>query len=1279
MYGAAFTPKALDEMSNMLQKYADLLITQLKAAIKVNAIQDLSAWYNFTTFDLTGEFAFGEAFHCLDRGGQYHFFVDTVMNGLVTGLKMQQMQHYGLLTLLKPFIPKSALKPKDDMDQYTKELVDRRLEKDHESGNTDIFTYLLQQKDEEGELSRAALYENAITLVVAGSETTATLLAGATYLLCRNPEMLNKVRSEVRSAFKTDSDITSKSVNNLTYMLAVLTESMRMFPPTAFGLPRFIAAKEGQVTRVAIFHQAAYRSEQNFARPNDFVPERWLPGPLTEFKQDHRDVLQPFMVGPRGCLGKGWAYQHLRPIIENNTDESISLANAETRLLLAKMLWHFDFELADPEDDWLASLKAFMVWERTALRIRLQAVERQYYRDGNFVMAESNPFAIDDTWWCSPLQLLSEKECLFDPAEFELPVLDSEGTDSLWSASTLDLPELAAQNGDQHEISLELLDNPEPLDSHRPASAEGKYPDIQHDIWDLGLDDVEVPKLTQLYTWEAFEKTAVPNITRTAYISEAGSEAFDAALSLEQRHKSTGVLPRDVSLRALCSLALGRSSIFFQWDEAKQSFIQTLSDTPAAGLSALASASVAAELMEYAAIYRKLQDFSSYDKPRAVASPVVVALQRSIASMLEAVEERNLAQMSSVRSILGLQAIVERPWQLLRLLCTLRDAVSDHTTDEAAISTLSDAVHAIVATGSDFADVLTAILTRACRPWLESMAVEVGLIHHLHASSQLANQPDIAGKTFDASVATDCTAELQDDGLLTAEDRTLFNETRATVSLLRSYLPHAVKYADGLVALSTTGPDKYKLPSPDDESQERPQLSDPVSDPQSGEPLSEQDNWASYEAIHNRMSEAPSAVRSNSGDTVYATAITTLAASDGVAPIHEHGLDREHLQRPFDILRPAIEAQACRMNRVLLQYLFKDCRLRKHLDLQRAFHLLDSGQFVSRLSTALFSAETQSAERRRGMMPTAETMGLRLGVKPGQRWPPASSELRLTLAGLLSEVYYDNPATPKPAMAQDDLPGGLSFAIRKLPEAEIELVVADAGSIYALDFLRLHYAAPPPLDSISTPSAMQKYDDAFRFLLRMVRAVYITARMGKNDTRKRHRPRETSTARFASEAHHVTTTLMSYFMDIGISAPWAELQASLDAAEEALEVDMPVTVGINALRDMHHRFLETVRDRLFLRKRQQAVRVAIEEVSTAVLSGAASLQSEAEGETPFIASANAVLSSAVVRLVSILQGIVEKPPKSHASRDSADGDTGVVRLLLAKLDWNSFYARKASS
>jgi hypothetical protein len=54
------------------------------------------------------------------------------------------------------------------------------------------------------------------------------------------------VQDEVRSTFKTDAEITVKSVNGLPYMLAVLNESMRVFPPTAFGFTRLISTKGGQ-------------------------------------------------------------------------------------------------------------------------------------------------------------------------------------------------------------------------------------------------------------------------------------------------------------------------------------------------------------------------------------------------------------------------------------------------------------------------------------------------------------------------------------------------------------------------------------------------------------------------------------------------------------------------------------------------------------------------------------------------------------------------------------------------------------------------------------------------------------------------------------------------------------------------------------------------------------------------------------------------------------------------------------------------------------------------
>lgn len=214
----------------------------------------------------TGEFAFGEAFHCLDCGGEYHFFVKTVFDGVVSGLRMMMLEHYGILTLMKPFIPESAFKPKEDMDKYTRELVDRRVERGYIPGTADVSIYLLQNKDAGDQLSKAAMYENGVTLVVAGSETTGTLLTGTTYFLCKHPETLRKVQDEVRSAFKSDSEITYKSVNDLTYMIAALSETMRIFPPTGFGFPRHISAKEGQTVaghyvphKVRVFPRSASR------------------------------------------------------------------------------------------------------------------------------------------------------------------------------------------------------------------------------------------------------------------------------------------------------------------------------------------------------------------------------------------------------------------------------------------------------------------------------------------------------------------------------------------------------------------------------------------------------------------------------------------------------------------------------------------------------------------------------------------------------------------------------------------------------------------------------------------------------------------------------------------------------------------------------------------------------------------------------------------------------------------------------------------------------------
>ena len=174
IYGPAFTPKAVEEQGDMLLKYADRLVATLKIAITERPVQDMSAFYNFVSFDLMGEFAFDEPFHCLDQGGKTHFFMNTVLEGTIVGMKLAQMDYYGIWSMLKPLIPKSFYKPKLDMDNYTAALIDRRRERGYVPGKTDVYNYVLQDKNE-NRLSRDELVDNGVVLAVAGSETTATL------------------------------------------------------------------------------------------------------------------------------------------------------------------------------------------------------------------------------------------------------------------------------------------------------------------------------------------------------------------------------------------------------------------------------------------------------------------------------------------------------------------------------------------------------------------------------------------------------------------------------------------------------------------------------------------------------------------------------------------------------------------------------------------------------------------------------------------------------------------------------------------------------------------------------------------------------------------------------------------------------------------------------------------------------------------------------------------------------------------------------------------------
>ena len=96
-------------------------------------------------------------------------------------------------------------------------------------------------------MSREEIKLTAAVIMVAGSETTATVLSGATYYLLRNPLALRQAQEEVRSAFKSRYEITLVSTSHLRYLAAVIQEALRCYPAVPGSFPRRTNMDEGQV------------------------------------------------------------------------------------------------------------------------------------------------------------------------------------------------------------------------------------------------------------------------------------------------------------------------------------------------------------------------------------------------------------------------------------------------------------------------------------------------------------------------------------------------------------------------------------------------------------------------------------------------------------------------------------------------------------------------------------------------------------------------------------------------------------------------------------------------------------------------------------------------------------------------------------------------------------------------------------------------------------------------------------------------------------------------
>ncbi|KAL8365057.1 hypothetical protein RB595_004056 [Gaeumannomyces hyphopodioides] len=282
MLSHAFSEKTLREQETIITSYIDFMVQKLRGMAAehvggnedgggggVYVLVDMVKWYNYCAFDIIGDLTFGKPFFCLATSTYHPWYL--VIAAVVA---------------LKP----ALVRDRRDRLRYSVARVTERLESG--AGRPDFMSRIMG--DDGGKaggqgLSRKELDANADLFVFTGSETTSTLLSGCTFFVLSHPAVHRRLVAEIRDRFGRPEDISFTTVQQLPYLTVVIQETFRLYPPIPVGPPRKVPEGGGRVCGHFLPEgYAAGHSGANFADPESFVPERWLPDANPRFQADRR-------------------------------------------------------------------------------------------------------------------------------------------------------------------------------------------------------------------------------------------------------------------------------------------------------------------------------------------------------------------------------------------------------------------------------------------------------------------------------------------------------------------------------------------------------------------------------------------------------------------------------------------------------------------------------------------------------------------------------------------------------------------------------------------------------------------------------------------------------------------------------------------------------------------------------------------------------------------------------------------------------------------------------
>ncbi|HEX8137644.1 MAG TPA: cytochrome P450 [Pyrinomonadaceae bacterium] len=203
---------------------------------------------------------------------------------------------------------------KQRLDATIYRMIEERRRAGDAHERKDLLSMLLAARDEERDgagMTDTQVRDEAMTIFLAGHETTANALSWTWYLLSEHPEVEERLHREIDEVLGDGRLPTVEDVARLRYTEMVLAESMRLYPPAwvigRLSIGEYHVAGYTMPPRslVLMSPYVMHRDERFYPEPERFDPERWTP----EAREARPQFAYfPFGGGARRCIGEGFAW-----------------------------------------------------------------------------------------------------------------------------------------------------------------------------------------------------------------------------------------------------------------------------------------------------------------------------------------------------------------------------------------------------------------------------------------------------------------------------------------------------------------------------------------------------------------------------------------------------------------------------------------------------------------------------------------------------------------------------------------------------------------------------------------------------------------------------------------------------------------------------------------------------------------------------------------------------------------------------------------------------------